>query len=72
MMSFFNSLGPASQNPMNGFQNVMQRFQQFQQAFKGNAGQTIQQMMNSGKVNQGMYNQAVQMAQQFQKMLGGK
>jgi len=32
----------------------------------------IQQMMNSGQVNQNQYNQAVQMAQQFQKMFGIK
>ena len=54
-------------NPMNG---IMQKFQQFQQMFRGNAGQQIQQMMNSGKVSQQQYNQAVQMAQQFQRMIG--
>ena len=60
-------------NPLFGMmqQNgMMQKFQQFQQMFKGNAGQTIQQMLNSGKVNQSQYNQAVQMAQQFRQMLG--
>jgi len=64
-------------NPLNMMQNnpmqmMMQKFQQFQKTFTGNAGQQIQQMMNSGKVNQSMYNQAVQMAQQFQRMLGVK
>lgn len=58
-----------NQNPMN---MIMQRFQQFRQMFRGDANQQIQQMMNSGKVNQGMYNQAMQMAQQFNKMLGGR
>ena len=38
--------------------NIMQRFQQFQQ------------MLNNGQVSQQQYNQAVQMAQQFQRMLG--
>lgn len=57
---------------MNPMAMLMQRFQQFQQSFRGNAGQQIQQLMNSGKVNQGMYNQAVQWAQQFQKMIGRK
>ena len=56
------------QMPMNP---IIQRFQQFQQNFRGDAGQQIQQLMNSGKVNQPMYNQAVQMAQQFQRMIGG-
>lgn len=52
---------------MNG---MMQRFQQFRQMFHGDPRQQIQQLMNSGRVNQQQYNQAVQMAQQMQKMLG--
>ena len=59
-------------NPFAQMQNLMQRFQQFQQTFRGDANQQIQQMMNSGKVNQQMYNQAVQSAQQFVRMFGGK
>lgn len=51
---------------------IMQRFQQFQQMFRGDPRQQIQQMLNSGKVSQVQYNQAVQMAQQFQKMMGIK
>ena len=50
--------------------NLMQRFQQFQQMFRGDPRQQIQQMLNSGKISQGQYNQAVQMAQQFQRMMG--
>ena len=57
------------QMPMNP---IMQRFQQFRQMFKGDPRQQIQQMMNSGKVSQAQYNQAVQMAQQLQRMLGGR
>ena len=57
-------------NPFANIQNLMQRFQQFQQMFRGDPRQQIQQMMNSGKVNQGQYNQAMQMAQQFQRMMG--
>lgn len=55
---------------MNPMAMIMQKFQQFQQGFRGNADQQIQQLMNSGKVNQQQYNQAVQWAQQFQKMIG--
>ena len=51
---------------------LMQKFQQFTQMFRGNAGQQIQQLMSAGKVNQQQYNQAVQMAQQFQRMFGGR
>ena len=50
--------------------NIMQRFQQFQQMFRGDPRQQIQQMLNSGKVSQAQYNQAVQMAQQLQRMIG--
>ena len=57
------------QNPMNGF---MQRFQQFQQMFKGDPRQQVQQLLNSGKVSQSQYNQAVQMANQLQRMMSGK
>ena len=52
--------------------NIMQRFQQFQQMFRGDARQQVQQLLNSGKVSQGRYNNAVQMAQQFQRMFGIK
>ena len=60
-------------NPLFGMMNqsnLMQRFQQFQQMFRGDPRQQIQQMLNSGKISQGQYNQAVQMAQQLQRMLG--
>ena len=72
MMSnqFPNMFG--GQGPVNPMAMMMQRFQQFAQGFKGDANQQIQQMMNSGKINQTQYNQAVQMAQQFRRMLGIK
>jgi len=57
---------------MNNFFNMLQRFNQFRQQFRGNPQQQIQQMLNSGKVTQAQYNNAVQMAQQFQRMLMGK
>ena len=49
---------------------VMQRFQQFQQMFRGDPRAKVQEMLNSGKVSQAQYNQAVQMAQQLQKLMG--
>lgn len=52
--------------------NLMQRFQQFRQMFKGNPQQQVQQMLNSGRISQAQYNQAVQMAQQLQRMMGVK
>lgn len=52
--------------------NLFQKFQQFQQQFQGNADEKIKELVNSGKISQQQYNQAMQMAQQLQKMLGGK
>ena len=68
-MSFFNNLGS---QPMNGPQNIIQRFQQFQKMFSGDPRQQVQQLLDSGKVSQQQYQQAVQMAQQLQRMMGGK
>jgi hypothetical protein len=63
-----NPLFGMMQSQMPG--GIMQRFQQFQQMFRGDPRQQIQQMLNSGKVSQAQYNQAVQMAQQLQRMMG--
>lgn len=51
---------------------LMQRFQQFKQAFTGDPKQRVQDLLNSGRISQQQYNQAVQMAQQLQRMMGGK
>lgn len=48
--------------------NMMMQFMQFKQNFRGNAQQQIQQMLNSGKISQEQYNQAVQHAQQMRVM----
>lgn len=52
--------------------SLIERFKQFQQTFKGNPQQQVQQLLNTGRISQSQYNQAVQMAQQFQKMIGIK
>ena len=57
------------QNPLSG---IMQRFQQFRQTFTGDPRQKVQELLNSGRINQQQYNQAVQMAQQLQRFMGGK
>ena len=57
------------QNPMPG---LLQRFQQFRQSFQGDPRQKVQELLNSGKVSQQQYNQAVQMSQQLQRMMGGR
>lgn len=62
----FNMMG--QQMPQMG--GLMQRLQQFQKMFQGDPRQQVQQLLNSGKVSQQQYNQAVQLANQLQKMLG--
>ena len=57
---------------MNNMGNLFQRFQQFQQMFRGDPRQQVQNLLNSGKVTQNDYNRAVQMAQHLQKMMCGK
>ena len=52
--------------------DILQRFMQFQQTFKGDARGQIQALLNSGKISQEQYNQAVQLAQQLQAMLPRK
>lgn len=56
----------------NQMQSLFQRFQRFQQAFRGDPRQQVQQLLNSGKVTQDDYNRAVQIANQFRQMMGGK
>lgn len=58
-----------NQMQSNGF---LQRLQQFKQAFTGDPKQRVQDMLSSGRISQQQYNQAVQMAQQIQKMMGVK
>ena len=54
----------------NNLQAVMQRFNQFRQMFTGDPRQQVQSLLNSGKVSQSQYNQAVEMANQLQRMMG--
>lgn len=59
--------GVQGQNQMNGF---IQKFQQFRRSFAGDPQQYIQQLMNTGKINQEQYNQAYQMAKQLMGLRG--
>ena len=58
--------------PNNGMTQMIQRFNQFRQAFTGDPRQQVQALLNSGRVSQAQYDQAVQIAQQMQRMMGGK
>ena len=53
---------------MNINPNMLMQFMQFQNNFRGNPQQMVQQMLNSGRVSPQQYQNAVQMANQFQQM----
>lgn len=52
--------------------NLIQRFNQFRQNFHGDPRQQVQQLLNSGKVTQQQYNEAMQKARMLQNLLGIK
>ena len=64
MNPLFNAMNPAGNMP-----GVLQQFNQFRQMFRGDARQQVQQMLNSGRVSQAQYNQAVQMANRLRQMM---
>jgi hypothetical protein len=53
-----------------GGNDIVSRFRQFQQMFKGDPQQQVQQLLNSGRISQEQYNAAVQKAQTLAKMMG--
>lgn len=63
----FNMFGNSQFGNMTG---LVQRFAKFKQVFNGDPRQQVQELLNSGKVTQEQYNQAVQQAKALQKMLG--
>lgn len=66
----FNAMQGGSGAAMPGnMQGLLQRFSQFKQAFSGDARQQVQQLLNSGKVTQAQYNQAMQVANELAKLL---
>ena len=70
--SLFNSIGNQPNNlpgPFGNIQELMGKLNQFQQSFQGDPKQQVQQLLNSGQMTQGQYNQLSQMATQIQKML---
>lgn len=50
--------------------NIVDRFNRFKQNFKGNPREQIQSMLNSGKITQAQYDEAVRKANQIKSLLG--
>lgn len=72
MNPLYQMLGGQMLGNMGNLNNLIQQFQQFKNTFHGDPRQQVQQLLNSGKVSQEQYNRAVQMANQLQRMMGGK
>lgn len=68
----YQQMDNAMPQGMGNMGNIMQRFQQFRRMFNGDPRQQVQQLLNSGRVSQQQYDQAVQMANQLQRMMNGK
>lgn len=60
MNPFFQTANQGNSQP-----NIMQQFEQFKQTFSGDPKAVIQQMVQTGRVNQDMLNRAQMMARQF-------
>lgn len=56
-------------NQFGNMANLVQQFQQFKNTFKGNPQEQVQQLLNSGRISQQQYDQAVQQAKALQQML---
>ena len=61
----FTLLGGGQSAFPQGTQNLISQFQQFRNNFRGDPKQQIQQLLNSGRVSQAQYNQAVKMANEL-------
>ena len=68
-----NAMGQTVQHsPVSNMQSMIQRFNQFVQAFTGDPRQQVQNLLNSGRITQTQYNQAFQTAKQLEHILRGK
>lgn len=61
----FNLLGGGRSALPNNMQSMLSQFQQFKNSFRGDPRQQIQQMLNSGRISQDQYNNAVKMANEL-------
>lgn len=67
----FNHMN-GGQNPQGGQPNMMNAFQQFMQQNKGkNPNELLNQLLNSGQINQSQLNQAQAMYQKMGSMFNG-
>lgn len=71
----FQQLGgenPPAQPNDGGFGAMLAQFNQFRQQFRGDPGEQIQKMLQSGQITQDQLNQAQQMAAQMMRLMPHK
>lgn len=66
----FNMFSQKTPGPFGNIQEVRRQFEAFKNSFRGDPQAEVQKLLNSGRVTQEQYNRAVQMAQEFQQILG--
>lgn len=54
-------------SPANGVINLLQRYAQFRNGFRGNAQEEVQKLLNSGRISQEQYNNALAQVEQLKK-----
>ncbi len=57
------------QQPNNNPLQMLQKFNEFRQNFTGDPKQMVQELLQSGRMNQQQYNTLFQLANQFQKLV---
>ena len=70
-----NAANPMNNGPFGNISNIMQQFNQFKQTFNGNdalAQERVQQMMNSGQINQSQLNAAIQQTNNLYNTIFGR
>ena len=77
MNQLFNLFNGGNSNifqgtPFGNMMNFMNQLNQFRSTFNGNPQQAVQELLNSGKISQNDYNQAVQKANQIMHMMNIK
>lgn len=69
----FQALGggkmPGMSGMPGGFQNLMQKFQQFRQTFQGDPKAEVEKMLQNGKITQQQLDMVQGLAQQFGQFL---
>lgn len=56
-------------SPANGVINLLQRYTQFRNGFRGNAQEEVQKLLNSGRISQEQYNNALAQVEQLKQFI---